>query len=244
MKLLNSILNNIFIKLFGLFLILIFLIYIVFSIINFSGNTLQKISEGFSSGKVVDEFQSYITQIQGSNRLQVASVNSIDVFSKKDSKSILWDLISLPDVVVEIKAPVEYMYFIDLNGKWNFFWNEKDTSIIIIAPQIKAGTPALDVSKMEIIVKQGSFLRNVEEIKNNLRLELSDKLKFTANEKISVIRETARTEIKNFLLNWFIKYYFKDSKLIPKNIFVYFPGETVPSRLLEFNNLEKINNAN
>lgn len=244
MKLLKSILKTIFIKVFGLILIASLLIYILITIINFSENTLLKISEGFASGKVVDEFHSYITQIKGSNRLQVASVNSIEVFSKKDSKSILWDLISLPDVVVEIIAPVEYTYFIDLNEKWNFLWEENDTSIIIVAPQIKAGTPAIDVSKMEIIEKQGSFLRNVEEIKNNLRLELSDKLKFTANEKISVIRETARSEIKNFLLNWFIKYYFKDSKLIPKNIFVYFPSETLPKRLLEFNNLEKINSQN
>ena len=244
MKLLKSILKTFFIKVFGLILIASLLIYIIIYIIDFSENTLHKISEGFASGKVVDEFHSYITQIKGSNRLQVASVNSIEVFSKKDSKSILWDLISLPDVVVEIIAPVEYTYFIDLNEKWNFLWEENDTSIIIVAPQIKAGTPAIDVSKMEIIEKQGSFLRNVEEIKNNLRLELSDKLKFTANEKISVIRETARSEIKNFLLNWFIKYYFKDSKLIPKNIFVYFPSETLPKRLLEFNNLEKINSQN
>ncbi|MFH1197967.1 MAG: DUF4230 domain-containing protein [bacterium] len=203
-------------------------VYLVIYLLNMSSKAITDISENFNTGNVVNEFQSYVTKMEGSNLLQVASVKSLDKFSKTDSQSILWDLISLPDVVVELQIPVEYTYFIDLKEKWVFRWEEVDKSIIVIAPPIQCGAPAVDVSKMEITEKEGSFLRDVEEVKEKLRSELTERLKYIAVEKISLIRETAREETKHFVNNWFVKFYFKDSEFKPEKIVIYFSGETLP----------------
>lgn len=73
-------------------------IYVIIYFLYLSSRTLLEISKNFCSGSVVNEFHSYVTEGKGLNRLQVASLKSIDTFSKKDSKSILWDLVMLPDV--------------------------------------------------------------------------------------------------------------------------------------------------
>lgn len=203
-------------------------IYVIVYFLNLSSRSILEITKNFSSGVVENEFHSYILKVEGLNRLQVASLKSTDTFSKKDSKSILWDLVVLPDVVVELKAPVEYTYFIDLKEKWEFKWEAKDSSILVIAPLIQSGTPAVDVSKMEIFEKRGSFFRDVDEVKEKLRSELSSKLKYVADEKIPLISETARIETMHFIKNWFINYYFNDSEFKPKNLVVYFSDEDIP----------------
>jgi hypothetical protein len=65
-------------------------------------------------------------------------------------------------------------------------------------------------------------------VKEKLRSELSSKLKYVADEKIPLIRETARKETMHFIKNWFINYYFKDSEFKPKNLVIYFSDEVIP----------------
>lgn len=202
------------------------LVFLIIYYVNSSGDVLKTVAESFKSGKVVTEFHDYITRIEGSNRLQVATLHSVDTFTKKDSRSIFWDLVKFPDVVVEFKAPIEYTYFISLKGDWSFSWDENAKGITVIAPQIEPGTPAIDISKMEIYEKQGSIFRDSEKVKQQLKSELSGKLTWAANEKIPLIRETARKQISEFIQEWFIRYYFKDSAIKPERIDILFPGES------------------
>ena len=44
-------------------------------------------------------------------------------------------------------------------------------------------------------------------------------------EKIPLVKETARKEISEFVSGWLIQIYFKDYKLKPKLISVYFEDE-------------------
>ncbi len=204
-------------------------IYLVVHVLETSSKALKEIADGFNSGKVVSEFHDYITKMEGVNRLQVALIKSVDTFSKKDSKNILWDLISLPDVEVEIQAPVEYSYYLELNDKWEFRWNDSSRTIVAIAPKIKCGTPAVDVSNMKIIEISGSILRSTDEVKEKLKSELSQKLSEIAESKISLIRDTARNYAKQFIKNWFINFYFKDAALKPEYLIVYFADENPPA---------------
>lgn len=207
-------------------LIVVGMVYLLIYYINSSGDALKTVAESFKSGKVVTEFHDYITRIEGSNRLQVATLHSFDTFTKKDSRSYFWDMVKLPDVVVEFKAPIEYTYFISLKGDWSFSWDENSKGITVIAPQIEPGTPAIDISKMEIYEKKGSIFRDSEKVKQQLKSELSDKLNWAANEKIPLIKETARKQIAEFIQEWFIRYYFKDSEIKPERIDILFPGES------------------
>lgn len=203
----------------------IVLILVIIVLFNTTKSNIEKISDEFLKGTVLNEFNSYVTILEGSNKLQVASIKTIDKFTKKDSKSILWDIIALPDVVVEVQVPVEYVFYIDLKKKWQFQFEKSDTSIFIIAPPIEYGTPALDISKMEIIVKKGSIFRDVEEIKENLRKELTEKLMKSADQKIPSVINIAKTETRNFFLTWFLKYYFKDVSLKPEKVIIEYANE-------------------
>lgn len=205
--------------------ILYLVILIGVAIVKVTTDTLYNISTGFSSGKVLDEFKMYVAKFEGSNKLQVASIKSVDKFSKKDSQSILWKLISLPDVIIEIQTPVEYTYYLDLKGKWEFNWNDNDSSITITAPAIECGTPAVDISNLEIIEKKSSILRDNEKVKEKLKSELTEKLAKIAESKIILIKEIARTEAKSFLTAWFVNSYFKENKFNPKKIDLYFADE-------------------
>ncbi len=209
-----------------LFSILFFLfIYIGVRIVDYSKKAVTEISEKFNSEKVVNEFYSYVESIEGSNKLHVATIKTVDRFSKKDSQSILWDLISLPDVVIELHIPVEYNYYVDLKGKWDFSWEESDSTIFVIAPEINYFTPAVNVSKMEIIEKESSMLRDSEQVKEKLRKELSEKLLYVAERKKHLIRDVARKEIKQFLHSWFYNKYFKSNSNKQSKLKVIFKDE-------------------
>ncbi len=191
-----------------------------------SAGALSDMAEKFQSGKITNEFRDYVTQIKGFQRLQVATLNTVDIFTKLDSRSVFWNMIDLPDVQVEIKMPVEYSYYLDLNDEWRFDWNDKDKKVTVFAPQIKSNTPAVDVSSMSITIQKGSFLRDEEEVKEKLISELSGRLAEIAEKKIPLIRETARNEIRQFISNWFIKNYFKDSEVNPVIESVVFSDES------------------
>ena len=218
------------------------LIFLVILLFNTSSKALKEIAAGFSSGKVINDFHDYILKIEGSNRLQVASLKSFDSFSKSDSKNIFWDLIKLPDVVVEFQAPIEYTYFIDMTKKWEFRWKEKEQVVVAVSPPLEPGTPAVDVSNMKIIVREGSFLRDADEVKEKLKNEMTGRLLQVAAEKIPSIRETARTEAKKFLQDWFMNFYFKNSEVKPKNLIVYFSDEDATVERSNSTELEKVIN--
>lgn len=186
---------------------------------------VSDIAGNFKTGKVTTEFRDYVTEMKGLQRLQSASLNTTDIFTRVDSRSILWDLIDLPDVKIEIKLPVEYSYYVDFKDKWNFEWDENLMHINVIAPKIKPNTPAVNISEMSVTILKGSFLRDVDEVKDSLFKELMPKLVQRSYEKIPLVKETARKEISEFVSGWLIQIYFKDYKLKPKLISVYFEDE-------------------
>lgn len=189
-------------------------------------NILVDIAGKFKTGKVTTEFRDYVTEMKGLQRLQAASLKTTDIFTRVDSRSILWDWIDLPDVKIEIKLPVEYTYYVDFRDKWNFEWDENLMHIKVIAPKIKPNTPAVNISEMSVNILKGSFLRDVDEVKDSLFKELMPRLVQLSYEKIPLVKETARKEISEFVSGWLIQIYFKDYKLKPELISVYFEDET------------------
>lgn len=137
----------------------------------------------------------------------------------------MWNWVGLPDVRVEIQAPVEYTFYLDLKDKWEFRWQNEEQSIIVIAPSIQSNTPAIDISKMQISKEEGSVLRNEEEVKEKLKQQISKISKTIAQNKIPLIRELARNETRQFVESWFMKVYFKDADIKPHVQSVYFADE-------------------
>jgi len=196
-----------------------------------TGEMLTKIASAFKTGTVTIEFHDYVTKVSGVNYLQIANLKSVDTFTRTDSTAIFWNLIGLPDVTVEIQAPVEYTFYLDLNDKWDFIWNPELQSVFIVAPSIKCNTPAVDIANLKMMVKDGSIFRDASIAMEKLKREMPELARTVASEKILMIREIARRETRNFAENWIVKIMFKDSVIKPHVQEVYFVDETLPEIL-------------
>ena len=108
---------------------------------------------------------SYATQVSATTRLQVASVATGESFERKDELTILWGELSLPDVVVEARAPVEYTYYVALDKPWSFALD--GPWLVVSAPALEFNAPALDASKLSFVVRQGSILRDEAAVRSN-----------------------------------------------------------------------------
>lgn len=186
---------------------------------------LKDIASAFKRGTVITEFRSYTTKVTSSNNLQVASLETIETFTKSDARDY-W-----PDVEVEIRAPVEYVFYLDLMGEWEFIVQNQDSAagqapeIIVRAPEIRWNKPSVDISEMDYrVVKRGLF-RNTNAIMAQLQKEISAICQQRASEKIDLIRAIARENTRAFIQDWFVNVMFKDAKVKPHIKALYFADE-------------------
>jgi hypothetical protein len=161
---------------------------------------LRSVAEGFRAGTVTTSFASYATEVSGTTFLQFATLRQVEVFERKDTESLLWGQLALPDVVVEARAPVEYTYYLDLDKAWTLKL-EGDT-ILVAAPPIEFNTPALDASALRFEVRQGSVFRDEKAVVEQLRHGLSDLAKMRAREHVALVRETGRRRTEQFVETW------------------------------------------
>ena len=183
-------------------------------------DTLVEIARAFRQGSVEIRFSSYAAEISGSQYLQFATLNELEVFERSDSASLLWGRVPLPDIVVEATAPVEYTFYVDLRGEWRFAL--EDGIIAVSAPPIAFNEPAIDASRIRYRVRQDSLVRDTGEAMAKLRLVLTDLARQRAADSIDLVRETGRRRIEDFVRTWLVSE-FPDSERL--RIVVVFADE-------------------
>lgn len=161
---------------------------------------VRSIAEAFRTGTVTTSFTSYATTVSGSTYLQFATLNQVEVFQRKDTATLLWGQLALPDVVVEARAPVAYTYYLDLNKPWTFLL--KDATVLVTAPAIEFNTPAIDVSAIRFEVREGSFFRNEDLVLVALKAGLTEMSKTRARQNASLVREVGRRKTEEFVEKW------------------------------------------
>lgn len=161
---------------------------------------LRSVAEAFRTGKVTYTFASSATQLNGTSRLQVATLRQVELFERKDAAAILWGQVQLPDVVVEARAPVEYVYYLDLDARWSFDLQGREVRVLAPAPAFN--TPAVDASALEYRVREGSLLRDEEVALAALKAGLTELTRRRAVEHLPLVRETARTQAERFVETW------------------------------------------
>ncbi len=161
---------------------------------------LKSVAEAFKSGTVTTTFASYATEVSGTTYLQFATLRQVEVFERKDTSSLLWGQLALPDVVVEARAPVEYTYYLDLNKTWTL--RLEGDMIEVTAPAIEFNTPALDASALRFEVREGSVFRDEAAVVEQLRVGLSDLAKLRARQHVALVRETGRRRTEQFVETW------------------------------------------
>jgi len=181
---------------------------------------LERIAKAFQAGTVTTTFISYATEVSGSNYLQFATLKQMEVFERTDSRATLWGQLELPDVVVQARAPVEYTYYLDLNGKWEM--KLEDNSVFVIAPAIEFNTPSIDASAIRYDVQEGSLFRDEDIVVDKLREGLMEMSRQRARANIPLIRELGRRKTAEFVQKWLTQT-FSDGNAY--HVEVHFAGE-------------------
>ncbi|MBI2948292.1 MAG: hypothetical protein HYY23_11655 [Verrucomicrobia bacterium] len=199
-------------------------------IIEKTGNTVEKASQAlkeiaaaFSQGTVTTSFISYATSLDANHYLQFATLKQREAFTRTDEASTGFGYIPLPDVVIEARAPVEYTYYIDFNARWDLIL--RDNIIYVLAPAIQFNEPAVNASEISYEIKKGSVFRNTAQAKENLKKSIMSMVHRRARENVSLVRETGRKEVADFVEKWLVKS-FADGHKYPVKVF--FADETLP----------------
>ena len=160
----------------------------------------RKIASAFRTGTVTTSFTSYASEVRGSTLLQVATLQQLEIFERKDEAALFWGQLALPDVIVEARAPVEYTYHVELKEPWGFTLDGE--TLLVKAPAIRWNAPAVDVSALRYEIRKGSVLRDEAAVIEKLRLGLSELAKQRAGQHRALVRETARRQAEEFVETW------------------------------------------
>jgi hypothetical protein len=185
-------------------------VYVIHSLLSLPGRAvdagrevakdLRSLAASFRQGSVETAFVGYATRLSGSNKLQVAELRQVETYTRTESSSLLWGTLQLPDVVVEARVPVEYVYTLDLAETWLF--ELEGSRLRVTAPALEFNAPALDVSRLEYDVRASSILRNEDAAIVALQSGLTQLSRERARQQIGLVRETARRQTEEFVGNW------------------------------------------
>lgn len=169
---------------------------------------VERIAEAFRTGTVQTSFTSYATEISGSTFLQFATLDQTEVLERRDSATLLWGRLRLPDVMVEARVPVRYTYYLDLEDEWSL--TLEGTTVHVLAPGVRANRPAVDASAIEYRVQADSVLRDEEAVLEQLRLRITDQLSARAGENIALVRELGRRRTADFVRTFLLSQFGED----------------------------------
>jgi hypothetical protein len=173
----------------------------------------------FSNESAQTRFMSYATTIAPLSRLEIAKLNQVEIFDRASSLKIFWDKFDLPNVVVRATVPVEYRYYVDLNAEWKI--ELTDQALTISAPALTPGTPSPDISNLRFEVREGSFFRDERGVARQLQAELTSLLEQRARQSMTLVRETARTQVSEVAKKWLQS----ESKNVTVTVTVHFADE-------------------
>lgn len=184
------------------------------------GGEAAKVARAFSVKTVREEFVSRATELAGTSRFQFASLRQEETFQRTETGSTAWGLVPLPTVVVGARGPVDYTYYVDFAGQWEF--SSTDSDITVYPPAIAANPPALDVSALQFYTLEGGVWRNDSGARERLRESLSAALVERAAKNAGLVREVGRKRLAEFVEKWLAEKFSDGARMRVK---VVFPDE-------------------
>jgi hypothetical protein len=164
---------------------------------------LGEVAAAFRTGTVTTTFHGDAARLRGTTRLQFVELKQLETFERRDAESLLWGALTLPDVVVEARAPITYVYYVDLDKEWRFRLEGRD--VFVLAPPVEWSPPAVDVSALRYEVKAGSVLRDEQLVKSRLQSELTALVQMRARQHVSLVREAGRRKVEAFVETWLVR---------------------------------------
>ena len=161
---------------------------------------IRSLAEAFEQGSVETGFIAYATKTTGTSYFQFATLERQERVHRRDTSSLAWGRLPLPDVVVMASMPVTYTYFVDLSGQWSFQLTGR--RLRVVAPAIRFNPPAIDPAQIELETITSSVFRDEEAALEELRAALSSMVEQRAERNIGRVRETGRLQIEEFVSTW------------------------------------------
>ncbi|HEY3900504.1 MAG TPA: hypothetical protein VGM54_17985 [Chthoniobacter sp.] len=164
------------------------------------GHEAATVVSAFRQQNIRQQFLSSAVTLEGTSRLQVATLKEDEIFRRKEQDSIAWGWISLPQVVVQADVPVEYSYYLDFNGSWEF--TRENDLVTVHAPPLRPNAPAPDISKLTFYTLEGHVWQDDKAVRERLQGSMSSALRDRALEHVTLIREIARRQTERFVEKW------------------------------------------
>jgi len=184
------------------------------------GREAARVARAFNEKTVREEFVSQATELAGTSRFQFATLKQDETFERAEAGSTAWGVIPLPKVVVGARAPVDYTYYLDFTGPWEFA--RDGSTLTVFSPPIAANPPALNVSELKFYTLEGSLWRNETDVRERLRESLSAALLQRAEKNAGLVREVGRQKLTEFVQQWLAEKFADGRDLRVK---VVFPDE-------------------
>ena len=190
----------------------------------FSKSWISQSLKDFSEEELSTSLQSYVTSIKGVQKLQLAELSQVETFTRTSRGRVLWKRLELPSVVVSMKAPVQYTYYINLKKSFRIEKGESG-DLRILVPPFEANPPALDLSQLQITYEKSSVFRDEARVRDMLLSEVSDLLIERSQAHKALVMDVAQDEIKEILQPWIqklkakgsVEIIFSDLNELPQN---------------------------
>ena len=162
--------------------------------------------EDFTEEKINKTFGEYITATkgEGSGNLEVATHQTLAIFSETNEKSYVWGTIHGGITSVEIKVPVTYRYYVRLDDPWKIEIN--GAICTVLAPKIRPGLPpAIHTDKMQKRIDEGWIRFDGRQMMDALEKQMTPELNRRAQTNTALVREHSRKVVATFIKNWLLQ---------------------------------------
>ncbi len=171
------------------------------------GETALTIAERFRTGSITTTFTAAIPRLDpgGGLKLELASFEATEVFTRTDQRSVLFDLVPLGTTVTEIRVPVTYRYHQRLNDTWRL--TVHDQMCFVKAPRIRPSLPpAIHTDRLERRSERGWLRFNVAEQMAELERSITPMLGARAADPdhLEFVRERCRSRVAEFVRTWLL----------------------------------------
>lgn len=150
--------------------------------------------------EISDQFRSYVSAARSTQKIVLYELQVVEQIDRTEKHTLLWNLISLPDLVIRMQVPVQYGFYVDVSEGFEF---QKDNgNWIVIAPPLRSQTPAVDISGLSFHVRKGAFFHDTQNAKEAIQRDLTEYL-FKQSEKAKSSYETQAAEsLKGLVGAW------------------------------------------
>lgn len=179
----------------------------------------------FTEEKINKTFGEYITATkgEGSGNLEVATHETLAVFSETKEKRYIWGTISGGITSVEIKVPVTYRYHVRLDDPWKIEIN--GAICTVLAPSIRPSLPpSIHTHRMAKRIDESWIRFDGYKMMEELERQMTPELNRRAQANINLVREHSRKVVATFIKNWLLQ----DMQWHDRfhSVVVYFEGES------------------